>query len=72
MRSNLDNNAGGRFIFSITDLVVSYFDFRGLAATRRDVLAFNWHTMPAFATDIVCCYIAYSRTVWEFTPVLSN
>lgn len=41
MRSNLDNNAGGRFIFSITDLVVSYFDFRGLAATRRDVLAFN-------------------------------
>ena len=72
IRSNLDINAGGRFMFSITDLFTSYFDFIGFAATSKDVLAFNWQTIPAFATDIVCCYIAYSRAIWELTPILSN
>ena len=38
MRSNLDNRAGGRFMFSITDFFESYFEWTGLAAAKIAVL----------------------------------
>jgi hypothetical protein len=56
-RSNRESNAGGRFIFYTTDFLVSYFECKGLAAANIAVLEFNWHTIPALAIDIVCCYM---------------
>ena len=72
MRSNLDNRAGGRFIFSITDFFESYFEWTGLAAAKIAVLELSWHTIPALAIDIVCCYIASRRIVRLFWSILSN
>jgi hypothetical protein len=63
IRSNLESSAGERLIFSTTDFDKSYFDFKGLAATSKEALAFNWHTIPAFATEIVCCYMASKMAV---------
>lgn len=65
MRSKREMREGFKFMFAITDFLGSYFDSIGLAAARIDVLAFSWQTMPALATEIVCCYIASSRTVRE-------
>jgi len=45
-------------IFSTTDFFVSYLEWIGFAAERIDVREFNWHTITALATEIVCCYIA--------------
>lgn len=49
-----------------------YLELIGLAAANIAVLEFNWQTIPAFAMDIVCCYIAYSRIVFELSSILSN
>lgn len=59
-------------MFSMTDLVLSYLEFTGLAAARMAVLEFSWQTMPALAIEMVCCYIAYSKIVREFSFILSN
>mgnify|MGYP006876633378 CR=1 FL=1 len=45
-------------MFSTTDRFISYFERIGFAADKIEVREFNWHTIPAFATEIVCCYIA--------------
>ena len=58
MRSKREIMDGGRLIFFITDCLGSYFESRGFAAAKIAVLEFNWHTIPALAIDIVCCYIA--------------
>ena len=59
-------------IFSTTERFVSYFDWTGFAAERIDVREFNWHTIPALATEIVCCYIASSKISLLFSSILSN
>jgi hypothetical protein len=59
-------------MFYITDFFWSYLEFTGFAAARIAVLEFSWHTIPALAIEIVCCYIAYSRIVLEFSSILSN
>jgi hypothetical protein len=61
MRSNLLNNAGGKFIFSTTERFISYLDRIGFAADKIEVREFSWQTIPALATEIVCCYIASSK-----------
>jgi hypothetical protein len=48
-------------MFYITDFFLSYFDPIGLAAAKMAVREFSWHTIPAFAIEIVCCSIAYNR-----------
>ena len=45
-------------IFSTTDSLALYLEFIGLAAARMAVLELSWHTMPALAIEMVCCYIA--------------
>jgi hypothetical protein len=72
MRSNLDSRLGGRLMFSITDFLMSYLESTGLAAARMAVREFSWHTIPALAIEIVCCYIASRRTVRLFSSILSN
>lgn len=72
IRSNLESKDGERLIFSIIDLVGSYLECSGLAAANIAVLEFNWQTIPALAIEIVCCYIAYSRTLRELSSILSN
>ncbi len=59
-------------MFSITDFLLSYLEWIGFAAAKIDVLEFNWHTIPAFAIEIVCCYIAYKRIVLLGGSILSN
>lgn len=59
-------------MFYITDFFLSYLDPMGLAAARMAVREFNWHTIPAFAIEIVCCSIAYSRIKRLFSSILSN
>jgi hypothetical protein len=44
----------------------------GLAAARTAVRAFNWDTIPAFATDIVYYSIASWRMVLALSSILSN
>ena len=72
MRSNLDSRVGGRLMFQIMDLFLSYLECKGLAAARMLVREFSWQTIPAFAIEMVCCSITYSRTVLEFSFILSN
>ena len=62
----------GRFMFYIIDFFKLYFDAWGLAAAKIAVLAFNWQTIPALAIEIVCCYIASSNIILEFSSILSN
>lgn len=72
IKSKRESRAGIKFMFSTTDFFTLYFEFIGLAAAKMAVLEFNWQTMPAFAIDIVCCYIAYSNIVFELSSILSN
>lgn len=53
-------------MFYTTLFFGSYFECIGFAADKIDVLEFNWHTIPALAIDIVCCYMAYSKIVLLF------
>lgn len=59
-------------MFYTTLFLASYLEFIGLAADKIEVLEFNWHTIPAFAIEIVCCYIAYSKIVLLLSSILSN
>ncbi len=40
------------------DFDLSYLPYRGLAAAKILALAFKVAYIPAFAIEIVCCYIA--------------
>lgn len=59
-------------MFYTTDFFESYFECTGFAAANIAVREFNWHTIPAFAIEIVCCSIASSKTVRLFISILSN
>jgi hypothetical protein len=59
-------------MFYTTDLFMSYFEEMGLAAERIEVLELSWHTIPALAMDMVCCYIASRRISLLFSSILSN
>ena len=59
-------------MFCTTDCFVSYLDLIGLAAARIAVLAFNWDTIPALATDMVYYSIASCNIVLAFSSILSN
>ena len=72
MRSNLESNAGGRLIFSTTDLVESNLECSGLAAARIALRELSWQTIPALAIEMVCCSIASRRMVRLFSSILSN
>lgn len=72
IKSKRDSNDGGKLMFSMTDLRLSYLESTGLAAARMAVRELSWQTMPAFAMEMVCCSIAYSSTVLEFSSILSN
>jgi hypothetical protein len=54
------------------DLDLSYLPNNGLAAARILVRAFNVAWTPAFAIEIVCCYIASWIATWSLTYILSN
>lgn len=49
-----------------------YLELIGFAADKTAVLVFSWQTIPALATEIVCCYIASKRIVLLFWSILSN
>ncbi len=72
IKSNLVNKAGGKLIFYTTERFGSYFDKIGFAADNIEVLVFSWQTIPALATDIVCCSIAYNKISLLFYYILSN
>lgn len=59
-------------MFYTTDFFDLYLEFTGLAAAKIEVLDFKLHTIPAFATDIVCCSITYKRIVLLLSSILSN
>ena len=59
-------------MFYMIDFLILYLDSMGLAAAKIAVLEFNWQTIPAFAIEIVCCYITSSSTVRVFGSILSN
>lgn len=48
-------------MFYTTERFMSYFDWTGLAADKIDVREFSWHTIPALATEMVCCSMASSK-----------
>jgi len=56
--SNLDKRAAGRLIFLWIVSERLYLPKRGFAAANIAVLAFKVVVIPAFAIEIVCCYIA--------------
>lgn len=58
------------FFFRGKDL--SYRPNIGLAAAKTLVLAFKVAWTPAFAIDIVCCYIASWMATWSVSYILSN
>jgi hypothetical protein len=45
-------------MFYTIDFCGLYFEFTGFAAEIIAVLEFSEQTIPAFAIEIVCCYIA--------------
>ena len=49
IKSNLDNNAAGKFILTCGDFALLYLPYNGLAAANIDVLAFNVVVIPALA-----------------------
>lgn len=57
IRSNLESNAAGRFIFLWGVYFLLYLPYKGLAAARIEDLAFKVVVIPALAIDTVCCYI---------------
>ncbi len=59
-------------MFYIRDFWGLNLESMGLAATSIDVRELSWHTIPALAIDIVCCYIASSKIVLAFSSTLSN
>lgn len=44
----------------------------GLAAEMIAALQFNWQTIPAFAIDIVCCYMPSNKIILLLLSILSN
>lgn len=72
IKSKRDNKDGGRLMFYMTDLRLSYLESTGFAAARIAVRELSWQTIPALAIEIVCCSIAYNKTVLEFSSILSN
>jgi hypothetical protein len=57
-KSNLDIIGGEIFMFFFNGNDLSYRPNMGLAAASTLVRAFRVACTPAFAIDIVCCYIA--------------
>jgi len=72
MRSNLESKAGGRLMFSTTDFLGLYLECTGFAAEIIAVRQFSWHTIPALAIEIVCCYMPSSRMILLLLSILSN
>lgn len=57
IKSNLDNKAAGRFKFFWVDIDLLYLPYKGFAAAKTAVLAFNVVIIPALVIETVCCYI---------------
>ena len=57
-KSNLDIIGAEMFMLCFSDFDLLYLPKRGFAAANMLVRAFNVAYTPAFASDIVCCYIA--------------
>lgn len=57
-RSNLDMMGAEMLMLYFRALDLSYLPKRGFAAARMLVLAFRVAWTPAFAIEIVCCYMA--------------
>lgn len=54
-RSNRDNRAAGRLMFSTGETLGLYRPYKGLAAARIDVRALRVVEIPALDIDMVCC-----------------
>lgn len=48
-------SVGGRSIFLVIGISMSYFEPTGLAAARIDVRALSVVMIPALAIETVCC-----------------
>lgn len=59
-------------MFSTTDFFGLYLEWTGFAADMIAVLQFNWHTIPALAMEIVCCYIPSNKIILLLLSILSN
>lgn len=59
-------------MFSTTDFFGLYFECMGFAADIIAALQFSWHTIPALAIEIVCCYIPYNKIILLLLSILSN
>lgn len=59
-------------MFYTTDFLGLYRELTGLAAARIEVLDLRLQTIPALATEIVCCSITYKRMVLLLSSILSN
>jgi len=71
-RSNLERRAAGRLIFLCGDSFLSYLPYRGFAAARIDVRAFNEVAIPALAIDTVYYSITSWIDVLSCSFILSN
>ena len=72
IQSNLDKIVVWNSICYDTCLKSSYLPWIGLAAASTEVLEFNLVVIPAFATLIVCCYIASWIATLSAAFILSN
>lgn len=71
-KSKRDMIGGEMLMFFLSDWVLSYRPKIGLAAARMLVLAWRVAWIPAFAMEIVCCYMASWIATWSLMSILSN
>mmetsp|Transcript_10011 Transcript_10011/g.21116 ORF Transcript_10011/g.21116 Transcript_10011/m.21116 type:complete len:296 (+) Transcript_10011:629-1516(+) len=62
----------GRLTFSLKDFRRLYLPYKGLAAARTAARALRVATIPALATDTVCCSITSWIAVRSDSSILSN
>ncbi len=71
-KSNLESNAGGKLIFLWIEIFLLYLPYKGLAAAKIAVLAFNDVVIPALAIETVYCSITSWIDVLSYSFILSN
>jgi len=59
-------------MFSTGEILVLYRPYRGLAAARIEVRAFNVVDIPALEIEIVCCSMTSWMAVRSDSSILSN
>ena len=72
IKSNRDKMVGGNCKFLMTESLGLYLDSIGLALARIEVLAFNWQTIPALATEMVYYSMTSCNMVRVLSVILSN